>query len=52
MKTIITTFVRKVLAIHPDDTVSKQEIAFTLFAFLFMIIFLSIIVRSLIIPSF
>ena len=52
MKTIINSLVRKVLAIHPDDHVSKQEIGFTLFAILFMIIFFVILVRALIMAGF
>ncbi len=52
MKTIITSLVRKVLAIHPDDHVSNQEIGFTLFAILFMIAFLVVIIKALVIPSF
>jgi len=52
MKTIITTLVRKVLAIHPDDRVSRQEIVFTLFAIAFMLLFFGLLVKSLLIHGY
>jgi hypothetical protein len=52
MKTIIAPFVRKVLAIHPDDHVSNQEIVVTLFAISFMLLFGFLLVRSFFILGF
>ena len=52
MKTIITSLVRKVLAIHPEEQVSKQEIGFTMFAILFMIIFFGLLIKSLLIHGY
>lgn len=49
MKTLIEPFVRKVLAIHPDDRVSNQEILVTLFAFSFIALLFGLIANSLII---
>jgi len=52
MKTIIAPFVRKVLAIHPDDQVSNQEMFATLFAISFTLLLFALIGRSLLILGF
>jgi hypothetical protein len=52
MKRIIATFVKKVLAIHPDDHVSNQEIGITLFAMLFIVLFISLVAKSLLIHGY
>jgi hypothetical protein len=52
MKTIIAPFVRKVLAIHPDDQVSKQEMVATLFSISFILLLFVLIGRSLLVLGF
>ena len=46
MKMIIAPFVRKVLAIHPDDQVSNQEMLATMFSISFTLLLFVLIGRS------